>query len=45
MSETIRKAERQLFLIDGVDTKIIDDRLASLLNMGIKGYCPTAEQV
>lgn len=45
MSETVMKAEQELFLVERVGMKIIGGRLASLLNMGIKGYGQIVEQV
>lgn len=45
MSETVMKAEQELFLVERVGMKIIGGRLASFLNMGIKGYGQIVEQV
>ena len=45
VSEIVMKAEQELFLVDRVGMTIIGGRLASLLNMGIKGYGQTVEQV
>lgn len=45
MSDTVMNTEQELFLVDRVGMQIIGGGLASLLNMGIKGYGQTVEQV